>query len=82
MNTTIFFIKKYIYRIDNKKNGKYVKFAIPTKDGLNELQKVTEQLAKPLLAIEKGISEKRKILLIKDLQKIQSQIEKLCGKLY
>ena len=64
------------------KNGKYVKFAIPTKDGLNELQKVTEQLTKPLLAIEKGISEKRKILLIKDLQKIQSQIEKLCGKLY
>ena len=74
--------KKYIYRIDNKKNGKYVKFAIPIKDGLNELQKVTEQLTKAILAIEKGISEKRKILLIKDLQKIQSQIEKLCGKLY
>lgn len=74
--------KGYITRIDNKKNGKFVKISIPTEKGIGEYNKVSKQLEAARKSLEQGISEKRKELMISDLKKIQLQIEKLAGKLY
>lgn len=74
--------KGYIKRINNKKNGKFVKISIPTESGIEEYNKVSKQLQNARQNIEKGISDKRKDLMIRDLKKIQIQIEKVAGKLY
>ena len=74
--------KGYIIRIDNKKNGKFVKISIPTEKGISEFNKVSKQLEAARKSLEQGISEKRKEIMIRDLKKIQLQIEKLAGKLY
>lgn len=74
--------KGYITRINNKKNGKFVRISIPTEEGIKEYNKVSEQLQNVRENLEHGISEKRKELMIRDLKKIQLQIEKFAGKLY
>lgn len=68
--------KGYIQRFDNKKNGKFVKFSIATKDGINEYKKICTQLVGLRNVIEKGISPKRRELLIRDLNKIQANFQK------
>ncbi len=72
--------KGYVQRFNNKKNGKFVKFSFVTKEGMEEHNKVSIQLAELQKNIEKGMSPKRRELLIRDLDKIQARIKNKIGK--
>lgn len=67
--------KGYIQRFNNKKNGKFVKFSRITESGMNEYKKVCTQLTALRKIVGKGISLKRRELLIRDLNKIQANFQ-------